>query len=141
MSIRLTEAHRQAIGAHGEQAYPYECCGLLLGRMRDGVKVVQEIKPVNNARLDSPRNRYLIPPDEVVQGDRYARQRGLDILGFYHSHPDVAARPSQYDLDHAWPWYSYIIVSVREGRAAEMHSWILRDDRSQFDPEELILES
>jgi proteasome lid subunit RPN8/RPN11 len=139
MSIELNHDHRRAIEAHGEQTYPHECCGLMLGRVLNGTKVVEEVKPVANARLDSQRNRYLIPPDEVVKGDRYARERGLDIVGFYHSHPDVAARPSGYDQDHAWPWYSYVIVSVKEGRAAEMHSWVLRDDRSRFDQEEVTM--
>lgn len=140
MSIKIKDKHRRAIEAHGEQTYPHECCGLMLGRVVDGARVVEEVSAVENARLDSPRNRYLIPPDEVVKGDRYARERGLDIIGFYHSHPNVAARPSEFDREHAWPWYSYVIVSVKEGAAAELHSWVLRDDRSQFDQEEIILE-
>jgi proteasome lid subunit RPN8/RPN11 len=140
MSIKLTDEHRRAIEAHGKQTYPHECCGLMLGRVADGARIVDEVMPVDNARLDSPRNRYLIPPDEVVKGDRYARQRGLDIVGFYHSHPNVAARPSQFDLEHAWPWYSYIIVSIQDGAAAELNSWVLRDDRSQFDQEEIVAE-
>lgn len=138
MSIKIKNEHRRAMEAHGEQTYPHECCGLMLGRVVDGTRVVEEVKPVNNARLDSPRNRYLIPPDEVVKGDRQARERGLDIIGFYHSHPDVVARPSEFDREHAWPWYSYVIVSIREGRAMDLHSWVLRDDRSQFDQEEVI---
>jgi len=138
MSIEIKNEHRRAIEAHGAQSYPHQCCGLMLGRVVNGTRVVEELKPVNNARLDSPQNRYLIPPDEVVKGDRYARERGLDIIGFYHSHPNVAARPSEFDREHAWPWYSYVIVSVQEGTAAELHSWVLRDDRSQFDQEEVI---
>jgi proteasome lid subunit RPN8/RPN11 len=138
MRIKIKDEHRRAIEAHGEQTYPHECCGLMLGHVVNGTKVVEEVKSVQNARLDSQRNRYLIPPDEVVKGDRYARERGLDIVGFYHSHPNVAARPSGYDLEHAWPWYSYVIVSVKEGQASDLHSWILRNDRSQFDQEEII---
>lgn len=140
MSIEIRTEHRRAIERHGEQTYPHECCGFMLGRVVDGTKIIEEVKAVENARLDSPRNRYLIPPDEVVRGDRYARERGLDILGFYHSHPNVAARPSEFDREHAWPWYSYVIVSVQEGAAAELHSWVLRDDRSQFEPEEISQE-
>ena len=138
MSIKIKDEHRRVIEAHGERTYPHECCGLMLGRIIDGIKVIEEVETVENARLDSPRNRYLIPPDEVLKGDRYARERGLDIIGFYHSHPDVATRPSEFDRKHAWPWYSYVIVSIREGRAAELYSWLLRDDRSQFDREEII---
>jgi proteasome lid subunit RPN8/RPN11 len=138
MSIKIKDEYRRVIEAHGERTYPHECCGLMLGRIVDGIKVIEEVETIENARLDSPRNRYLIPPDEVVKGDRYARERGFDIIGFYHSHPDVATRPSEFDREHAWPWYSYVIVSIREGRAAELYSWLLRDDRSQFDREEII---
>lgn len=140
MSIRIRDDHRRAMEAHSEQTYPHECCGLMLGRVVDGMKIVEEIRVVDNARRDSPRNRYLIPPEEIVAGDRYAREHGLEILGFYHSHPDVAAHPSEFDREHAWPWYSYVIVSVIRGTAVEMNSWVLRDDRSQFDPEDIFHE-
>jgi len=100
---RLTISARvdEAIRRHGEETYPHECCGALVGR-----------------------------GDTVTDA-------GLDLLGFYHSHPDHPARPSQYDLDHAWPFFSYIIVSVRAGRPEAMTSWRLREDRSAFDPERL----
>jgi proteasome lid subunit RPN8/RPN11 len=140
MSIKINDEHRRSIEAHGEQTYPHECCGVMLGRAVNGSKSVEQLKPVGNARLDSPRNRYLIPPDELKEADRYAREHKLDIVGFYHSHPEAPARPSGYDLEHAWPWYSYVIVSVKEGRAADVNSWTMRDDRSEFDQEEIITE-
>jgi proteasome lid subunit RPN8/RPN11 len=139
--IRLEARHRQAIAAHGEETYPHECCGFLVGRQEDGVKVVEEVWPAGNARDDSPQNRYLIPPEEMLRAEKGARQRGLEILGFYHSHPDVAARPSEYDRQFAWPWYSYLIVSVRAGQAAELNAWVVPEDPDPFAAEELeILE-
>jgi proteasome lid subunit RPN8/RPN11 len=92
---------------------------------------------MGNSREDSRRNRYLISPRELLAADRDAQKRGLDILGIYHSHPDHPARPSEYDREHALPWYSYIIVSVNRGVAGDLASWNLRDDRSAFDREEL----
>jgi proteasome lid subunit RPN8/RPN11 len=135
--IRLEAQHQKAIAAHGEETYPHECCGFLLGRQQDGVKVVQEIWPAGNARDDSPQNRYLIPPEEMLRAEKESRRRGVEILGFYHSHPDVAARPSEYDRQHAWPWYSYLIVSVLAGQAAELNAWVIPEDQDQFTAEQL----
>ncbi len=136
--VRIEERDRRAICAHGEQTYPYECCGMLLGRMYDKIKVVEAVKPLENASTDSKEHRFLIPPHEVLQGEREAHRHGLEIVGFYHSHPDAMTSPSDYDLENAWPWLSYVIVSVIQGRAAEFRSWTLRDDRSRFDPQEIL---
>lgn len=135
--IVLTEAHRAAIAQHGESAHPEECCGLMLGTFTtDGPKIVRDLLPITNAREDGARhNRFLIGPQEMLQGERQARARGLDVVGIYHSHPDCPAVPSQFDLDHAWPVFSYIIVSVAATGAGEMLSWELREDRSGFDAE------
>jgi proteasome lid subunit RPN8/RPN11 len=137
--IKLKTDHLETIKTHGERTYPYEGCGLLIGRADNGVKNVEAVHPTENARLDSRHNRYLIPPDEIMRLEREARQRGLEVIGFFHSHPDHEARPSGYDLEHAWPWYSYIIVSVKTEQAAEVNSWILRDDRSEFEQEEISM--
>jgi proteasome lid subunit RPN8/RPN11 len=96
---------------------------------------VEAVRPAGNAREDSPQNRYLISPEEMLAAEREARREGREILGFYHSHPDVPARPSQYDLEHAWPVYSFLIMSVKQGRAVEMLSWVMVEDRSRFDEE------
>lgn len=126
------------IRAHGVRDYPYECCGLLLGRYEADGKVVRETYPISNAREESAkRNRFLIQPEEVMRGERYAREHDLEVVGFYHSHPDSPARPSQYDLEHAWPTYSYIIVSTSANRAGDLFSWEQEPDRSQFNQEEL----
>ncbi|WP_058868523.1 Mov34/MPN/PAD-1 family protein [Chloracidobacterium thermophilum] len=136
----LTPEQEAAIRAHGEADYPYECCGLLLGTFAaDGRKTTVEVMPISNAREESAkRNRFLITPQELMRGERYARSRQLDIIGFYHSHPDHPAVPSGYDLDHALPVYSYVIVSVAQGRAGEVQSWELEADRSRFNPEPIV---
>ncbi|QUV83406.1 M67 family metallopeptidase [Chloracidobacterium sp. D] len=136
----LTTEQEAAIRAHGEADYPYECCGLLLGTFAaDGRKTTVEVMPISNAREESAkRNRFLITPQELMRGERYARSRQLDIIGFYHSHPDHPAVPSGYDLDHALPVYSYVIVSVAQGRAGEVQSWELEADRSRFNPESIV---
>ena len=135
--ITLNQAHMEAINAHGERDYPFECCGLLIGRFaEDGSKEVVETYPISNAREEeAKRNRFLIRPEELLAGERAALKKGLDVVGFYHSHPDEPAVPSRYDLDHAWPIYSYIIVSVGEGSARDLQSWEMEDDRSRFNPE------
>ncbi len=138
--LKLSDAQMGEIRRHGERDYPYECCGLLIGQFgADGRKTVTEIYPISNAREEeAKRNRFLIRPEELMRGELRAREQGLDVVGFYHSHPDSPARPSQYDLDHAWPTYSYIIVSVREGQAKELFSWEMEVDRSQFNAEDIL---
>ncbi len=155
MAIALNTDQLESIHSHGEREYPNECCGMLLGRADGTAKEVSEAVPLKNLRLDSSRaqellpledpgresekNRFLIDPLEQLWVEREARKRGLDVLGYYHSHPDHPARPSIYDREHAWPWYTYIILSVERGKAAEMTSWVLPEDRSHFDPEPLKL--
>ena len=136
--LLLDQPHVDAINAHGEQDYPYECCGLLIGRfLGDGRKEVVETYPISNAREEeAKRNRFLIRPEELLAGERAAMKKGLDVVGFYHSHPDEPAVPSGYDLDHAWPIYSYIVVSVQKGDARDLRSWEMEDDRSKFNPEQ-----
>jgi len=137
--ISISPEDLSAIREHGERDYPYECCGLLIGRFdADGTKIVVETYPISNAREESAkRNRFLIEPEELMRGERYAARQKLDVVGFYHSHPESPAVPSQYDLEHAWPTYSYIIVSVMSQKAADLFSWEQQPDRSKFDSEEI----
>ena len=136
--ISISEKLLENIREHGVQDYPYECCGLLLGRYEAEAKFVSETYPISNAREESAkRNRFLIEPEELMRGERYSRSKDLEVVGFYHSHPDSPAVPSQYDLEHAWPTYSYIIVSTREDQASDLFSWEQEPDRSQFNPEEI----
>ena len=134
--IKIRRNDLEMIRRHGERDYPYECCGLMLGEFgADGKKVV-ETYPISNAREEeAKRNRFLIHPAELLRGEQDARAKGLDVIGFYHSHPDERAVPSQYDLEHAWPTYSYIVVSIEKGRADDLRSWEMEPDRSRFNEE------
>ena len=139
--ITISKEQLREIREHGVRDYPYECCGLLLGRYRTEGKVVTETYAISNAREESAkRNRFLIEPKELLRGEQYARSRDLEVVGFYHSHPDSPAVPSQYDLEHAWPTYSYIIVSTRADQAGDLFSWEQEADRSRFNQEELKIE-
>jgi proteasome lid subunit RPN8/RPN11 len=129
----------EKIRAHGVETYPHECCGALLGRdaVDDGPREILDVFRLVNQRDDSPRNRFSVSPRDVIAAEREAALRGLDVVGWYHSHPDHPARPSEYDREHAWPWYSYIIVSVKKGSAEEMKAWRLREDRAAYDQQEI----
>ena len=136
--IRISKDLLDQIREHGVRDYPYECCGLLLGRYGANEKIVKETYPISNAREESAkRNRFLIQPHELLRGERYAMGKDLEVVGFYHSHPDSPAVPSQYDLDHAWPTYSYIIVSTTADQAKDLFSWEQEPDRSRFNQEEI----
>jgi proteasome lid subunit RPN8/RPN11 len=137
MKLVLPAGIMEQIRRHGEEDYPHECCGFLFGSQDDRSRLVIEIRRQANERTDSRRNRFLITPEQFRDAERAARKAGLLMLGIYHSHPDSPARPSEYDRDHAWPWYSYLILSVQRGAAAEAFLWQLRDDRSGFDPREM----
>ena len=139
--IQLATDQRNEIAAHGERDYPHECCGLLLGTFAAGsLKTIAEIYPISNAREEeAKRNRFLITPEEFMEGEQYAEKCGLDVVGFYHSHPDHPAVPSAYDLEHAWPLYSYIVVAISTGVAGDLRSWEMEPDRSKFTEEEILV--
>lgn len=139
MALKLTAELLNAIERHAEAAYPHEGCGILLGRVEGDTRTVTDILPVENQREEAARrDRYLIPPEVVADGEEIAEQKGLEVIGFFHSHPDHPARPSAFDREHAWPWYSYVITSVERGRASGSRAWRLLDDRSQFVEEEMV---
>lgn len=136
--MKISRQLLNQIHQHLESGYPNEACGVMLGKQG----VVTEVVSADNERTtvpgtggESARNRYLIDPLAYMKIEKAADERGIQVLGIYHSHPDVAARPSQFDLDHAWPNLSYLIVSVVKGKVVESNSWRLRDDRSAFDQE------
>jgi proteasome lid subunit RPN8/RPN11 len=151
----MEKAHLEAIRAHGSRDYPSECCGILLGKAEGDAKQVTEVVPLKNLRhdpsraqellpLDDPgretdKNRFLIDPLDQLRVEKSARARGLDVLGYYHSHPDHPAKPSIYDRDHAWPWYSYVIIAVERGAPKDFTTWVLADDRSDFRAETLVI--
>jgi proteasome lid subunit RPN8/RPN11 len=136
-ALRLPAEIARRICEHAERAYPHECCGALLGRDARARREVAEIVPLANRRDDAPRSRYSLSPQDVRAAERAAEEAGLEVVGWYHSHPDHPALPSEYDREHAWPWYSYVIVSVAAGRAGQLTSWRLADDRLRFHHETL----
>ncbi|MEZ0334285.1 MAG: M67 family metallopeptidase [Gemmatimonadales bacterium] len=136
MTLRLPDTLLEQIRRHGEAAYPAECCGALVGRTEGDGKDVARLAPVVNRRTDDP-HRYLIAPDDLRRLESEVRVEGLEILGYYHSHPDHPARPSAFDTEHAWPWYSYLIVRIDRGSAADAASWVLDDERPLMHPESL----
>jgi len=135
MEITVSENLVQQISAHGAETYPHECCGALLGLADENSREVRVLHKLTNRREDSPHNRFSVTSEDVREAELVARKNGLDVIGWYHSHPEHPALPSEYDREHAWPWYSYIIVSVAEGKPGAIASWRLTDDRRRFEPE------
>ena len=162
MVLQLQPEHLQAIRAHAESTYPEECCGLLLGKFAGECKNLVKVRPTENGWREqtarelgeelagedlagnlpsaalTKESRYIIEPAEMLKVLKEARSRDLSIIGVYHSHPNNPAIPSECDRALAWPEYSYIIVSVPQGKAGEILAWNL-DEESQFQPEKIIL--
>ena len=131
--LTITAAVDQAIRTHGQETYPHECCGAIVGRNNSAAAVVA----LPNTTEEGPRRRFLVRPSDYRMAESRAAELSGELLGFYHSHPDHPARPSQYDLDHAWPTFAYVIVSVAAGAAADMTVWWLKDDRTTFEKGDL----
>jgi proteasome lid subunit RPN8/RPN11 len=127
--LTITSEVDRAIRAHGRETYPHECCGALFGTAGR----VTATLALPNTTEEGPRRRFLVRPSDYREAERRATELDAELVGFYHSHPDHPARPSQYDLDHAWPTFAYIIVAVAQGEAADMTVWYLKDDRSSFE--------
>ena len=155
--IHLSHPHREAIRSHGAAEFPNECCGVLLGDIENGVKYVIEVRQLPNIFEPSAEfersvateggvapelpvgqeRRYMVSPDTMYALMREERRTKRKVLGFYHSHPDHPARPSEYDRVWAMPWYSYIIISVLQRNPSEMTCWVLSDDGARFSPESI----
>ena len=134
--IQLSERVLDTIRRHAAAAYPHECCGALIGAtVQDGIVEVVDAKELDNVTDEGPRRRFRVSPSDYRHAEARARELGAELLGFYHSHPDHPALPSQYDLDHAWPNFSYVIVAVAQGTPGDLRSWRLRPDRSAFEEE------
>ena len=139
MSLEITSELLAGIHAHGEAAYPEEGAGFLLGAADGERRQITAILPLDNSREASARhNRYLLTPQDFLYGEQQAAALGLDVIGVFHSHPDHPNQPSEFDRDWAIPWLSYIITSVEAGKAVGSRSWLLREDRTQFDQEPLL---
>lgn len=122
-SLRLGSDSMQAIQGHAERDYPNECCGLMVGRRQQGGWAVEYVRPARNLNTERAADRYLLDNRDFLAIDREARERGLDIVGVYHSHPDHPAKASETDRLNAWPAFAYLIVGVRQGRAEEWRVW------------------
>jgi len=141
IELKLTNKVLAQIQEDGENAYPEEGAGLMLGIDQEGRRVVQAILPLNNAREDAARhNRYLITAEDMMSAEMEAMRMGLDIVGIFHSHPDHPNRPSEFDREWALPWFSYVITSVQNGKAAGSRSWRLADDRRSFFEEMIVVQ-
>lgn len=138
MHLILDDDCRDQMAIHAEETFPEECCGAMLGRDRDDdVREVTQILRIDNIKDDNRKRRFLIDPRDLLKAEKAARAAGLDVVGIYHSHPNHPSRPSEFDRDHAMPFWSYLIVSCMDGKTTSIQSWRLRDDRSQFDEETL----
>jgi len=138
MLLKLSQEQIKIIRTHAASTYPEECCGIMLGYLANESKTVVEVIPTENAwsEDDNKRRQYTIAPEIMLKVQKQARDRSLNIIGIYHSHPDYPAIPSESDRIQAWQEYSYIIVSVPNGKAAELKSWHL-DDNHQFQEEKI----
>ncbi|MDR2592506.1 MAG: M67 family metallopeptidase [Chitinispirillales bacterium] len=135
----LSPQEEKSIRTAGENAYPNECCGVMIGEIdKAGVKTVKCVQAIENSWEDGEQyHRFLITPEDIMRAEQTARSMKLDVVGFYHSHPDCEAVPSEYDKDHALPFYSYVIVSVKQRKSEDLNSWELTLNRAEFLREEL----
>ena len=140
MPVILEKAALQSIFNHARSTYPEECCGFLLGSNSRLRKINRALR-ARNSSSESPRNRYSIQPEELIHADEEARKLRLDLIGIYHSHPDAVAQPSSIDLKHAWPWYTYLVLSVHSGEPRYITAWLLNENGSRFNREDLKIVS
>ena len=138
MPLKIGRGDMGHIREHAKEAYPEECAGALVGMDVGEMKVVVDVWRAENVHGEDRLRRFLIEPLQIKEFEERATERDMDLLGFYHSHPDHPAEPSEYDREHAWPYYSYVIASVSEGEVEGMRSWVLKDDRSSYEEEQIL---
>jgi proteasome lid subunit RPN8/RPN11 len=139
--LRLTPEQDTQIRAEAAAVYPNECCGIIYGNERGEERIVSRLEAVQNAFDEAERyHRFSISGPQLMNAEKTAGERNELVLGFYHSHPDHPARPSEYDREHAWPFYSYVIVAVAKGEPADMTSWQLDDVTEQFEKQIVMIE-
>ncbi len=139
-AVFMSNDQLQLIKSHAKLTYPEECCGFLLGlddSKKNRVRTIHRALSASNANQESRRTRYNIDPVEYIRADEEARRSNLNLVGFYHSHPDAPARPSQFDLNNAWAWYTYMVLSVQNGIPKDVFAWVLSEDRSGFNEDDL----
>ena len=138
MPLKIGAGDVGHIHDHAKQVYPEECAGALVGMDTGEMKVVIDVWRAENTHEEERSRRFLIDPLKIKEFEERAAERDMDVLGFYHSHPDHPAEPSEYDREHAWPNYSYLIASVGDEGVEELRSWVLKEDRSGYDEEPII---
>ena len=138
MPLKIGRGDVDHIHEHAKEAYPEECAGALVGMDVGEMKIVVDVWRAQNTHEDERSRRFLIEPLQVKEFEERARERDMDLLGFYHSHPDHTAEPSEYDCEHAWPYYSYVIAAVGESGVEGLRSWVLKDDRSGYEEEQIV---
>ena len=139
MAIQLTQKIVQQFQLHGEKDYPHESCGFILGQWTNNGTEALEYVPAENTKDENRERRFLIAPNAYQQVEDEADEKGLAVISIVHSHPDHPDEPSEFDRVHAWPGFSYIIISVAEGVATQFRSWRLEADRSSFIEEKIII--
>jgi proteasome lid subunit RPN8/RPN11 len=137
--LKLNDYFLDKMQTHARESYPEECCGFLLGTESGPEKNVLDLLEFKNSSEQNRTRRFTIKPEEYRDAESLAREKGLDVLGLYHSHPDHPARPSQFDLEHALPWWSYVIIEVDRGQPSAIASWLLQEDRDGFAEEQLVI--
>jgi proteasome lid subunit RPN8/RPN11 len=136
--IEITLEPWQTMVAHAESTYPNECCGVMLGRIEDDKKSVTIAQPLENVSAGSQAARYELRPGDLLAADREARRLKLDLIGIYHSHPDCGAYFSETDLKNSCPWYSFVVLSVQNGKFDHANSWLPNAEQTESEKEELI---
>jgi proteasome lid subunit RPN8/RPN11 len=140
VDINVSAEQLRAIEAHGESTYPNEGAGFLLGAIQNNAVQVAHLLPIDNKReVEAQYNRYELNPQDFARAEMEADKRGLSLVGVFHSHPDHPAQPSQFDRDHAWPNFVYLITSIQKGKAEITTAWQLRGDRAAFDEDKIIV--
>jgi proteasome lid subunit RPN8/RPN11 len=136
--IRIESEPWAAMVAHARRTYPNECCGAMLGSIDDGAKTVREAMPLENAFAGAKAARYELRPEDLLAADKAARERRMDLIGIYHSHPDCGAYFSETDLKNSCPWYSFVVLSIQKGEFDHANSWLPNYEQTEAAREELI---
>ena len=131
-SINITQEIVDNFKSHGEKDYPHECCGFILGQFKGNKSIGIKYLPASNVKEENRERRFLIDPMAYQKAEDEADEEGLSVISIVHSHPDHPDKPSDFDRDHAWPGFSYIIISVQNGTAASYRSWQLNENRKKF---------
>lgn len=140
-AVILAPGLEERIRAHGAEAYPHECCGLLVGVWEEGGRtVVRRVEPARNLNTERAHDRYELDPLDYLRVDREARQAGMEVVGFYHSHPNSPPLPSVTDAERAWSAYTYIILSVADGKPGDMRAWTFDESLGVFDEQAVVVE-